>query len=1430
MKKFKLKSLLSKVVTFSLIGLFSSNCVLSFAYPYVVGYHSLNNSTGSSFKTDKSLLNRLSDLFKTDDDFNEVLNYTTNQVFNTDSTIVSYLIENNIIGEDLNVDVDNLFDSESFKLFNYEDGSETVSKSDFLMTLSKAVYGVQESRPLVYFTDESSRLVGDSRKYFDVSTSYRPDGYKHLFNPNGYEDNDEDNDGENDEVIDFSKGDYLTYVTPNVYEMYFKTLIDKSIISKEEFSNIQFISDLTYMDNVSGGIVSTPLWSNGLGFYGVNTPNVNHNIEGNNGVRIFGEYPLGQAFLLDDDGNLKYNKIDWFFKEELLTIDALKYIEKILRTTEKDMTELEAKIITYKYGYSYMQFLSDDDVKTLQFLIAKGVLNFEDPTEFEGLYKELNMDLFLKLIYRVHNPNARLDFSKVQLTDSDNYWLSNGFSQGSLELKKSELYPNTTVTVEEASQISYEPIDRGLFKSRPTVIASSYKDYVVTRTFYSDVNYYYKGYKISTGTKFPQDSGVTEIKEVKDKDGKKVITVKFTVNAISPEAAIAIVDANTMTDLEGVNNIGRIPTFNKVDDNGNVVYYVSRDALESVNVPIKVIEDKYIMNTQTGARALLMENNRMVIVGNEVIKTDKTMVFNINGEVHYNFEIIAKLLNDVHIDRLDPGSVYITDIESYDKAYKIVSTHSLDEAIDVAYVNTFESSLSVNGKPKDYKFINLTQNNSLSNYVITNVGKDLGLENDCYMVIEFQYVVNQSLKNVVSSFDINKFVNNQVTMEDVYTWMYTQPVGSDTLNKWWKENVAFNDSLLNYVFGTKNSKFMKSGFLVSNINFLNDSKDGLTTEQLNNFFLSKVSLPTSVASINYNGKSFVESFFNYNGTNEASDSSANTLLKVGRTLKTYTNSKVDDKTYNYQDYGDFVINKSKQVYRNVETDPDIAIDGDSVKYVTKDYQDPSFRVGSIYTFVGLESVDYVCDYMNGDIVRMVRKEPLKTKYHSDRASTGKPLMVGDVELLEYINNSNKSITADATTLSSFSSAIAKPNAEMIEDDNIYFFDNEFWYKEPNKELRKLNTVVSKDKSILTSKDVLVYNFFMFKQNSLTPSSDNVVDKEYNFPFLSMSNYTNFGITDQVIDSIVYDSLGYVSLTDLPQGSKVTLGDLVFTKSGSSLVSGIINDEQISSEFVSVDLGSGSKEDVGTSAMVAKLFNSFNISIISKGVMKNNELLSSYITSAQIADVKETDSNSTLVRRNGKLYLLSKTGKLLSYESGMGFSSFVVSVKFEDSIKFRPIGSTGEYVLVTVASANADGYLEKLPYHSETLSYSDNDLFYSNLNKSLYGKSEFAEELFDKFNDLFKSQKRKDFLGLIQYLLSNILFVLTYTVLFVAYIKSTMVDVIIKEIAYPSSDRVGIDLYSIVTLGLIGVDTEITLMKSIFMSFILFALRAFINII
>lgn len=73
---------------------------------------------------------------------------------------------------------------------------------------------------------------------------------------------------------------------------------------------------------------------------------------------------------------------------------------------DQSSTKLEASIVSYKYGVSYLSKLSESDKETVQFLVAKGILNFEDQSEMINLYGPLTNELAYKLLYRVANEDS----------------------------------------------------------------------------------------------------------------------------------------------------------------------------------------------------------------------------------------------------------------------------------------------------------------------------------------------------------------------------------------------------------------------------------------------------------------------------------------------------------------------------------------------------------------------------------------------------------------------------------------------------------------------------------------------------------------------------------------------------------------------------------------------------------------------------------------------------------------------------------------------------------------------------------------------------------------------------------------------------------------------------------------------------------------
>ena len=1390
-----LLSMASILVTTNLIG----------AIPPIVGFHSLNNSSEGTYKTDESLIDKIISKLGLNSNFNEVLNYSKDKTIDNNDTVLSYLIEHDLITSDLVIHKDDLFNNKVFKQFDYNSGDSTVDKSDFLVTLSKAVYGVQESRPLIYKCS-ASRVVDGSRVDLMLSRDYIPSGYEEYLK-----------EIEEDEKLDFTNGDYVVYVTPNVYEMYFKTLIDKGIISINEFSNLSFIEDFNNYGKVEGGVKQLPIWSNELGYYLVDYKNNNSNI------KVYGDNPLGQAFTFDN-GDVLSSDSKWLLDESLLTINALKYIESVLRTTEKDMTETEANLINYKYGVNYLSNIPSEDVNTVKFLVAKGILNFEDSSDFENLYKPLSMEFFLKLIYRVDNTNARMDFSKIQLTDSDNYWLSQGFNQGSLKLIESDSYPNVETSIVSSEEVA----DNGFIKSRPIRITAGEKEYKVERIFYDSIEYYYKGEKVTSKMKTGGD--IAKVETVKSGSNTVGTKITFTVKATSEQAAIAILDAYTYTKNSSGVDLGTIPTVNKVTVGKESITYVSQDALVNLkNSPIKVIEDKYLMNVETGARALLLEDNKIAIVGNEVIRTEDNIVFGLNGEVHYNFDIIAKLLSQAMISELEPNSVYLTTgTPSGDMVYTLKSTNGSE--IGKTYAHKFKVSDEGNSdKTVEKMFYNATHTNSFSNFLIKNVSEDLNSKKDIYMVIEFKYVVSKNMSEMFSDFDIGNYLNNALTMKQVMGWIYIKPTAT-TLSKWWEENISFNNSLINYMMGTKNVNYMKSGYLVPAISFLSEDKDAITTESLNSFFKDTVKVSSTLLS-SYNS-TFVDSFFNYNDANKSVG--ALDSLKLSRILNTRTPRSGTDSA-NYKDYGDYVISKSGQVYKSIDSDSTLTYSASAktISRKVREYKAPSYRVGALYQISGSDgkSYEYICtNIYSYNLNTLVSTEPVYVKYKNGKlvmkdSSTG---------YADYVMELNKTFSSKIVSVHGDIGSAGDPGSAYTKGAGIYYMRGKFYErKKKGASLTELDPNKSKDKKKLEdAENIQAFPVIAFSPLEFTADSSNVIDKEYNFPFLDMGTVVNVGISAQIIDSIVQTNSDFVTTSGVPQNASVIIGDIQFIKKGDSLVSPILSFPAISSKYSDTDLGNGTDSNENVKAMVADTLGNLGVTLINNGVVDGGNLLSSYLTYSAIGSGNgETDFSRALVRENGKFVIKDGSTTLSYSKENSLFSTFSISIKLDNNIKFRPVGSDNNlYTLVTNVSKNADGYLSDLRYFRESMSYSDLELFRGNLNKSLFSESKNSEQLIQEFRDLFSLKTERDVIGLIKYWIRIICLILTFSNIFVAYIKRTVLDVFIKDIRYPSSsDRNGVDIYKILTLGFQDVDTEISTFKAIGLSFMFFAIMVFVSL-
>lgn len=367
-----------------------------------------------------------------------------------------------------------------------------ITPEDFLMGLSKSIYGVIQSRP-VYVQTTPNRLAkkvtwtAANPRHSDGScgpitwtyqtkdwavqdvsnivpnwadtsapscgTSKVIDRGEYIVHPEGYLNN----------VWYRYRDDQNSFVSPNVYELYFSKLLQKGILSTDvafanatpntrftpdpknkannfsfnkQFADKFFVEYQDFGKDIDGtSRYKYPAWATELGALYTNPELTNtplgYNITDKSiGVTYSGganpyQKALGSNYNLSGNSKAGITSIQadeatgsMMAKNTVTVMSALQMIERAMRVEDGDMSHTEADIVSKKYGAQYLDDLSQSDKQTVSYLLAKGVLNFENYQEYSNLYSPLSQSFAYKLMYRIANEDARLQFTEVTLTDS----------------------------------------------------------------------------------------------------------------------------------------------------------------------------------------------------------------------------------------------------------------------------------------------------------------------------------------------------------------------------------------------------------------------------------------------------------------------------------------------------------------------------------------------------------------------------------------------------------------------------------------------------------------------------------------------------------------------------------------------------------------------------------------------------------------------------------------------------------------------------------------------------------------------------------------------------------------------------------------------------------------------------------------------------
>lgn len=824
----------------------------------------------------------------------------------------SWLIENDSLERPFSLGLT----SSGIKVIRQDDsydwikGANKADKSDLVTMLYRGLYGSEAGRPLIY----GSVNVGDKKVQYDV------------------------------------------YTTGNVYENYLKEAIEKGLILK---------SDLTEDALTSINLTGTATWNASEGWAGAvpdleyGNPGLSMNTKDNQGC-----WGASYVYSTEDDGSIKIEskQPNYFVEEDMTLIDALGIVETFLKNTEKNVTATEADIVAYKYGVEYLSELTEDEYNTVEFLIAKGVLNFEDYDSI-GFFETVRWKDLLPIIYRAVNKDARYDFSIIQLTDGEAFWQEKGFSKGSFTLtipNEGTNYVLDTVSVTEnavnVSSNKQNGIDYAVkyavqkLHALVGVSASSKtKSYTVVKDFDTVNSYKYDGVEVSKLFD-SMSSGLVEsnpeIVSIKKEqvNNTDVYRMTLTIVATNSTRAVQMVDDRISATVKDASAY-KITGVMKIKD-GKEIRMISKSILEQCfGDKIDFIEDKVLVNAGTGAMACLLPSTKYALVGNQVFVNENLLVVSTDGEAYYNFDVISSLLG-MSVIKFYSGSVNTQKIASDATVYDanlfgssgslIGKTEYLVADVQTSNngeIDSFElgKDISTVSNPEYYYNVNQIANGMNTIYrIYYKKFKPTDKKKPYVVVVDWVYAVPDLDDFNSSAILPSESVSGTATWNDVFTNLYTAPADGTALRAWWDSNLAMSQGLTTMLFNQSGTQFIKCGYMVPKVSVLlpEDVKDEYSgsnsLEKVSDLLIeSGFKVPSAYKKYFSNSTSnFLTKYYkNFTGLTKSSQDFTTVKEFAARTRECSIQFSSKYKTDNNVRFGDeFYLEGWQVLYRNLVND------------------------------------------------------------------------------------------------------------------------------------------------------------------------------------------------------------------------------------------------------------------------------------------------------------------------------------------------------------------------------------------------------------------------------------------------------------------------------------------------------------------------------
>lgn len=1427
-KRFKLTGYKKqKIAAFICLFIVLANPVLASAAETVEGLRIINNTeVDSDYKLNDKEVEKIRQQIRSKADYQEIINDDAGRDIAVNDTKVSYLIENNILSREGTIDITD----EGIKV--NKDGipiDGNMSKSEFMMALYKAMYGPISSRPIA----RKRYAMREGMKIYESKTK-----------PHGYTGNGKD--------FDYSPGDYDVYASPNVVELYLAEWLNKSIIEIGE------LLPLTEREVRSRSAKIKPAWSNKLGAI-IPGEKVEQST-------IAQSSPWGDSFDFpgypNPDKNLRIvnRGAQYFVNEEIQTIDALFIVEEVLRLTEKDLSEMEANIVAYKFGTSYLQEFPKDIRPTITYLIAMGVLDFENPGEFGHIYERLSNEFAYTLLYRLKNKSGRKDFSKIQLNDTDEQLMHDGLVEQELKVESglSSVLPetlsvttgpppDTSATVTIANNV-LNKLGIKIQKSEVTIAAkqASTVGYNVVKYFSNTSNIRYRG----TRVKDLEPGKYEEINNIEDVDGG-ARKITFTIHAPSSMQALASVDSRiTITD-DTKDVQSTINTMTAIDTNKGKYSYISAKELGQKFSEIVMINSKTLKNRVTGDRAMLLEENDLALVGNTVIKSKDVMVKRINGIEYYNLAMIMPLMTNAFISKLDPMKLYINIDLPKEECYASVKGAGGElEKVPIVKLGTgmeVGENPFINQEEGNYKYF---YNVNLLTKGVSTLIRDFdinvsGATAKCKMIINWSYSLPrvQGSDKLIEDTKIKKMAEDDkgFTIKESTEYLYTRPT-DPARRDWWDNNIGLSNALANLVYDTYENpvKYVSSGYLAPNIDILvpdnTISEDRVVAEIFRNLRLSSSYVSKFCQGDRQN---FYKTLFNRGGN----------TLSARRSFHIYRAKQVDASS-NFASYADnYVTYPTGAVYRRCTSDPRFRYihDGKNDRLLmhtrTKEHIQSDIRTDinvQVWTPEGYKEfffAGYSGDAENakkeGTYLKLIPLEPIEGQAKKQKKDYWTITQNGKDAIDEYFKEFQKVIPAgmmrrfdnDANQQAKKTAFAPHDNydkAKVMKQQYVIggkLYDVEKLSKKDKKNpppLVKGDYKLTRTNQINKTQPVTYAFPIIYLKRSEFKFKDGKLIMERTNPYLEQGNVFYSGINNTLISRILDQDGVSVNLNKVPNGARVIIQDIVYTKKGKHLVSDPITTDGFATSLKNAEDNKAAEKEI------LNLYQGLVIDYSGRKeevTGRNNQdpgakvPFTSYVKSAEVGELLDkSKADGTMYKDSKKLMYVHDPNTKKEEMDGQSPKSAPVDIVRTNDLKFRKIDKSKPiYELVTSSDKYSEGYINDTSMFYETLDLSESDDLYSNLIGNRFAPVENAGNYIKDFLNQYKDALLSDTKTMLKF----------WIVIFISYfyVISWVSFLILKfDVGRPiltslkEASGGWCDLVKLFTFGLLNLNSEMTASK------------------